>query len=184
MSHAGPRLIFAAAENAYVLTRPTLARRDAPIPKRRSRLVKILNVPPGSTPPVFHSPAASSASILISLFSVHILSGQRKKARFPDQGFFCRKRNAPYIPAIAMVTSSIVSSRRLTTASSVGDDKMKCRPRNSGACDGGVSQGGKRSASASVATMPYRISMLSCPGSDVGGGGGAGGVGCGSTESA
>ena len=49
-------------------------------------------------------------------------------------------------------------------ASGVGGFKMKCRPRNSGACDGGVSQGGKRIARESVATMQYRISTLSCPG--------------------
>jgi hypothetical protein len=42
---AGPRLIRTAAENAYLITRPTLARRDAPVPKLRSRLVKILSVP-------------------------------------------------------------------------------------------------------------------------------------------
>jgi hypothetical protein len=67
VSDPRPRLIRTAAENAYVLTRPTLARRDAPIPKLRSRLVKILNVPLGkrvvptargwagekATPPVF-----------------------------------------------------------------------------------------------------------------------------------
>jgi len=91
------------------------------------------------------------------------------------QGFFCRKRNDPYNPAMAMVTSSIVSSNRLTMASGVGGFKMKCRPRNSGACAGGVSQGGKIMARDSVATMPYRISMLSCPGPGVAGGGGGGG---------
>ena len=45
MSHASARLIRTAAENAYVSTLPALARRDAPVPKLRSRLVKILNVP-------------------------------------------------------------------------------------------------------------------------------------------
>jgi hypothetical protein len=92
----------------------------------------------------------------------------------PAQGF-CLKRNELYSPAMAIVTSSIVSSSRLTMASGVGGLKMKCRPRNSGACDGGVSQGGKRSARDSSATMMYRISMLSCPGPDVLGGGGGGG---------
>jgi hypothetical protein len=77
---------------------------------------------------------------------------------------------------MAMVTSSIVSNKRLTIASGVGGLKMKCRPRNSGACDGGVSQGGKMIARDNVATMPYRISMLSCPGPGVeGGGDGSGG---------
>ena len=77
---------------------------------------------------------------------------------------------------MAIVTSSIVSSNRLTIASGVGGFKIKCKPRNSGACDGGVSQGGKRSARDSSATMKYRISILSCPGPDVlGGGDGAGG---------
>ena len=63
MSDASPRLIRTAAENAYVLTRPTLAvispsrpesakivssPWDAPVPKLRSRLVEILN---GTQPP-------------------------------------------------------------------------------------------------------------------------------------
>jgi hypothetical protein len=33
---------------------------------------------------------------------------------------------------------------------------MKWRPRNSGACDAGVSQGGNRIARDRAATMPYR----------------------------
>ncbi len=32
-------------KNTSFFTRPALARRDAPFPRRRSRLVKILNVP-------------------------------------------------------------------------------------------------------------------------------------------
>jgi hypothetical protein len=63
VSDAGPRLIRTAPENAYVLTRPTLAvispsrpesakivssPGDAPVPKLRSRLVEILN---GTQPP-------------------------------------------------------------------------------------------------------------------------------------
>ena len=63
MSDASPRLIRTAPENAYVLTRPTLAvispsrpesakivssPWDAPVPKLRSRLVEILN---GTQPP-------------------------------------------------------------------------------------------------------------------------------------
>ena len=70
------------------------------------------------------------------------------------QGLFCRKKKDPYSPAMAMVTSSIVSNNRLTMASGVGGFKMKCRPRNSGAFEGGVSQGGKRSARDKNATMP------------------------------
>ena len=99
-------------------------------------------------------------------------------------GFFCRKRNDPYSPAMAMVTSSIVNSSRLTMASGVGGVKMKCRPRNSGACDGVVSQGGKRIARDSMATMPYRNSTLSCPGPVVAIGGDGDGGGETSTWSA
>jgi hypothetical protein len=44
VSYAGARLIRAATKNAYVLTSPTLARRDAQVPRLHSRLVKILNV--------------------------------------------------------------------------------------------------------------------------------------------
>jgi hypothetical protein len=40
-----PRLRIADAENAYVVTRPTQSRQDAPVPKLRSRLEPILNVP-------------------------------------------------------------------------------------------------------------------------------------------
>jgi hypothetical protein len=97
---------------------------------------------------------------------------------------FCRKRNELYNPAMAIVTSSIVSRSRLTMASGVGGLKIKCRPRNSGACDGGVSQGGKRIARESVATMPYRISTLSCPGLAVTRGGDGFGGGEASTWSA
>lgn len=65
---------------------------------------------------------------------------------------------------MAIVTSSIVIKSRLTTASGVGGARIKCRPRNSGACDGGVSHGGKSRARARVATMPYRICRLSACG--------------------
>ncbi len=67
---------------------------------------------------------------------------------------FVLNRNAPYIPAIAIVTSSMVRSMRLTTASGAGGERMKCMPRNSGVWLGGVSHGGNSSAKIRTTTMP------------------------------
>lgn len=74
---------------------------------------------------------------------------------------FFLNRNAPYMPAIAIVTSSIVRSMRLTTASGVGGERMKYMPRNSGVCVGGVSHGGNKTARMSTTTIPYSIARLS-----------------------
>ena len=57
---------------------------------------------------------------------------------------------------MAIVTSSIVITSRLTTASGVGGARMKCNPKNWGGCAEGVSQGGKRMAKTRRATMPYK----------------------------
>jgi hypothetical protein len=69
---------------------------------------------------VFAPPAASLAEHFEQPLSLHI----KDQDRFSIQGLR-RKRNAPYIPAMAMVTSSIVNSNRLTMASGVGGFKMK-----------------------------------------------------------
>ena len=58
-----------------------------------------------------------------------------------------------------MAMSSVVSSSRLAMVSSVSEERMKCMPRNSGVCDDGVSQGGKRVARDSIA--PCRIELRS-----------------------
>lgn len=44
---------------------------------------------------------------------------------------------------MAMVTSSIVSSNRLTMASGVGGVRTKCMPRNSGGCEGAFPRVGR-----------------------------------------
>lgn len=61
---------------------------------------------------------------------------------------------------MAIVTNSIVITTRLTMASGVGGDKMKCNPKNWGGCAGGVSQGGKRMAKTRRATMAYKTWRL------------------------
>ena len=58
------------------------------------------------------------------------------------------------MPAIAIVTSSMVRSMRLTTASGVGGARMKYMPRNSGVCVGDVSHGGNKTARMSMTTIP------------------------------
>ena len=61
----------------------------------------------------------------------HISSGlsvNRIRARTPYLPL--RNRKAPYRPAMAIVTSSIVITSRLTTASGVGGARMKCNPKN------------------------------------------------------
>jgi len=55
---------------------------------------------------------------------------------------------------MAIVTSSIVKRRPLTTASEVGGVRMKVMPRKSGDGDGGVSHGGNRIARIITATIP------------------------------
>ena len=57
------------------------------------------------------------------------------------------------MPPTAMVTNWMVWRIRLTTAPADGGDKIKWNPRNSGGWPGGVSQGGKRTARISSATM-------------------------------
>lgn len=80
--------------------------------------------------------------------------------------YFCRNRNAPYMPAMVIVISSIVCNMRLMTASGLGGEKMKCIPRNSGGSAGEASQGGNTMASTNAATIPYNTWMFNCPGSD------------------
>ena len=67
------------AENVALLTRPTQARQDAPFPVQRSRIVQILNVPPGyaSGPPSLQ-PAWDEARPLAKRLSWQTQGGRVK----------------------------------------------------------------------------------------------------------